>query len=45
MTSSLMSQFILNNQSILSNIADNEYTIEAIIGERKRDSEKEFLVK
>src|SRR5271170_1524637 len=36
---------ILNSQSTLSNIADNEYVIEAIIGEREKDDEKEYLVK
>ena len=36
---------ILNSQSTLSNIADDEYVIEAIIGECEKDDEKEYLVK
>src|SRR5271163_1050069 len=36
---------ILNSQSTLSNIADDEYVIEAIIGEREKDDEKKYLVK
>jgi len=36
---------ILNSQSTLSNIADDEYVIKAIIGEREKDDEKEYLVK
>ena len=39
---------ILNDQSILSNIADDdddEYIVEAIIGEREINGEKEYLIK
>ena len=34
-----------NSQSTLSNIADDEYIIEAIIGERENNGEKEYLIK
>src|SRR5665213_980589 len=34
-----------NSQSTLSNIADDEYIIEAIIGEQENKGEKEYLIK